>query len=57
MFTPQSFEPVMAALFAQLVASATFTFTADATATSAVLANVSSFTGSLRRPSGVRGRR
>jgi hypothetical protein len=45
MFTPQPFEPVMAALFAQLVASATFTFTADATATSAVLANVSSFTG------------
>lgn len=45
MFTPAPFEPAMAALFAQLTAAAAFTFTADAVDTSAVLANVSAFTG------------
>jgi hypothetical protein len=44
-FLPSPFEPAMAALFAHLVAAATFTFTADATATSPVLASVSAFTG------------
>jgi hypothetical protein len=40
-----AFEPVMAALFAHLQAAATLPFTADATATTATLANVSNFTG------------
>jgi hypothetical protein len=39
------FEPVMAALFSALQAAATRTFTADATASSATLTSVSSFTG------------
>lgn len=39
------FEPVMAALFAHLVGAVALAFAADATATSAVLANVSSFSG------------
>ncbi|HEY2178101.1 MAG TPA: hypothetical protein VGH15_05915 [Caulobacteraceae bacterium] len=39
------FEPVMAALLARFQAATVLAFTADATATSPVLANVSSFTG------------
>ena len=45
LFTPQSFEPVMAALFAQLVSAAQIGFTADATNTSPVLTSVSSVAG------------
>lgn len=40
-----SFEPVMEALFSALQAAATLPFTANATASSAILANVSNFSG------------
>ena len=44
-FIPSPFEPVMQALFDQLVAAAAFSFTADATEGDATLVNVSAFTG------------
>ncbi len=44
-FTPQSFEPVMAALFDRLCGAATIAFAADATPSSAVLTNCSTTDG------------